>query len=106
MIKKIVTLATGLLFSSLLHAADRPVPTASKKPAPSGKLKDPANIERAIGKLQKKHPRAVRLYSLSHESGTRAILRDEQRHAAATTLPLNTGTFLRIRKPSQPDAEQ
>lgn len=52
----------------------------------TGKLKDPAKIERAIGKLQKKHPRAVRLYTLSHESGTLSILRDEQRHAAATEL--------------------
>jgi hypothetical protein len=57
----------------------------------TGKLKDPDKIERAIGKLQKKHPRAARLYT----------------HCLVTTvLPLNTGTVLRIRKPSQPDAEQ
>ncbi len=52
----------------------------------TGKLKDPAKIERAIGKLQKKHPRAARLYTLIHESGTLTILRDEQRHASATEL--------------------
>ena len=52
----------------------------------TGKLKDPARIERAIGKLQKKHPRAARLYTLIHESGTLTILRDEQRHASATEL--------------------
>ena len=52
----------------------------------TGKLKDPARIERAIGKLQKKHPRAAHLYTLIHESGTLTILRDEQRHASATEL--------------------
>jgi len=60
--------------------------TALRARIETGKLKDPAKIERAIGKLQKKHPRAARLYTLSHESGTLRILRDEQRHAAATEL--------------------
>lgn len=52
----------------------------------TGKLKDPDKIERAIGRLQKKHPRAARLYTLIHESGTLSIHRDEQRHASATEL--------------------
>ena len=60
--------------------------TALRARIETGKLKDPAKIERAIGKLQKKHPRAARLYTLSHESGTLSILRDDQRHAAATEL--------------------
>jgi transposase len=60
--------------------------TALRARIETGKLKDPAKIERAIGKLQKKHPRTARLYTLSHESGTLSILRDDQRHAAATEL--------------------
>ena len=60
--------------------------TALRARIETGKLKDRAKIERAIGRLQKKHPRAARLYTLSHESGTLSILRDEQRHATATEL--------------------
>jgi hypothetical protein len=60
--------------------------TALRARIETGKLKDRSKIERAIGRLQKKHPRAARLYTLSHESGTLSILRDEQRHATATEL--------------------
>jgi hypothetical protein len=62
--------------------------TALRARIQTGKLKDRAKIERAIGRLQKKHPRAARLYTLSHESGTLRILRDEQRHATATATEL------------------
>jgi len=60
--------------------------TALRVRIETGKLKDRAKIERAIGRLQKKHPRVARLYTLSHKSGTLTILRDEQRHASATEL--------------------
>jgi len=50
------------------------------------RLKDPAKIERAIGRLQKKHPRATRFYALSHADGTLRATRDQERHAKATEL--------------------
>lgn len=52
----------------------------------TGKLKEAAKIERAIGKLQKKHPRVARFYTLSHEAGTLRAIRDDQRHAQASEL--------------------
>ena len=48
-----------------------------------GRLKDPATIERKIGRLQKKHPRVVRFYTLAHEKGTlRASRHEDKRHQA------------------------
>ena len=35
-----------------------------------GRLKNPATIERAIGALQKKHPRVRRFYKIEHRAGT------------------------------------
>ncbi len=40
-----------------------------------GRLKDPATIERKIGRLQKKHPRIVRFYTIAHEKGTLSAAR-------------------------------
>jgi len=46
-----------------------------------GRLKDPATIERKIGRLQKKHPRVTRFYALAHENGTLSASRHEaKRH--------------------------
>jgi transposase len=46
-----------------------------------GRLKDPATIERHIGRLQKKHPRVVRFYALAHQNGTLSASRhEEKRH--------------------------
>jgi len=48
-----------------------------------GRIKDPATIERKIGRLQKKHPRVVRFYALAHENGTLSASRHEdKRHQA------------------------
>jgi len=48
-----------------------------------GRLKDPATIERKIGRLQKKHPRVVRFYTLAHDHGTLIASRHEdKRHQA------------------------
>lgn len=52
----------------------------------NARLKDPAKIERAIGRLQKKHPRLARFYSLRHADGTLHATRDDERHANATEL--------------------
>ncbi len=52
----------------------------------TGRLKSPSKIERAIGRLQKKHPRAARFYSLRHADGTLESIRDEERHAQACEL--------------------
>ncbi|MEX2577820.1 MAG: IS1634 family transposase [Verrucomicrobiales bacterium] len=42
-----------------------------------GRLKDAAKIERAIGRLQKKHPRVARFFKLRHEAGGLTITRDD-----------------------------
>lgn len=39
-------------------------------------LKDTARIERAIGRLRKKHPRVARFFTLRHEPGRLAVTRD------------------------------
>ena len=52
----------------------------------AGRLKSREKIERAIGKLQKKHPRAARFYTLRHAGGTLEATRDEEHHADATAL--------------------
>ena len=52
----------------------------------AGRLKDPAKVERAIGRLQKKHPRVARFYQLQHSDGTLHASRDEERHAQASEL--------------------
>ena len=51
-----------------------------------GRLKSQEKIERAIGRLQKKHPRAARFYTLRHVSGSLEPIRNEDRHAGATEL--------------------
>lgn len=52
----------------------------------AGRLKDAAKIERAIGRLQKKHPRAARFHHLRHIEGTLETARAEGRRAAAEQL--------------------
>ena len=52
----------------------------------AGRLKDPVKVERAIGRLQKKHPRVARFYQLQHSDGTLHASRDEERHAQASEL--------------------
>ena len=52
----------------------------------AGRLKSREKIERAIGRLQKKHPRATRFYTLRHASGTLEATRDEERHAGTAEL--------------------
>jgi transposase len=50
------------------------------------RLKDPIKIERAIGRLQKKHPRVARFYTLRHAEGTLQATRDQERYTQATEL--------------------
>lgn len=52
----------------------------------AGRLKAGDKVERAIGRLQKKHPRAARFYTLRHVGATLEAIRDEDRHAGATQL--------------------
>jgi len=52
----------------------------------AGRLKTPATIERTIGRLQKKHPRVARFYTLTHENGTLTATRDDDKHDQATDL--------------------
>lgn len=51
-----------------------------------GRLKNPATIERKIGRLQKKHPRVVRFYALAHENGTLNAARHEDKRQQAGEL--------------------
>jgi hypothetical protein len=59
---------------------------ALRKRIESARLKSSEKIERAIGRLQKKHPRAARFYSLCHAQGTLKVTRDQARHGAASEL--------------------
>lgn len=54
-----------------------------------GRLKDAAKIERAIGRLQKKHPRVARFYTVRHQSGKPGGLvftRDDEKFEQAGDL--------------------
>lgn len=57
-----------------------------------GRLKDPAKIERAVGRLQKTHPRVARFFTLRHESGSHAergklvCTRDDEKFGRAGEL--------------------
>jgi len=59
---------------------------ALRKRIEEGRLKDAAKIERAIGRLQKKHPRANRFYELRHVDSALKAIRNEDRHAEASEL--------------------
>jgi hypothetical protein len=50
------------------------------------RLKETVKIERAIGRLQKKHPRVARFYTLRHADGILHAARDQERSAQATEL--------------------
>ena len=85
-----------------------------------GLLKDAAKIQRAIGRLEKKHPRVARFFTPRHEPGELLVTRDGGdlrdwktlrrllgTHCLATTrLPLEDGRVLHIRKATLPDAGQ
>jgi transposase len=59
---------------------------ALRKRIEEARLKDPVKIERAIGRLQKKHPRVARFYTLCHADGTLLATRDQERYTKATEL--------------------
>lgn len=49
-----------------------------------GRLKTSATIERTIGRLQKKHPRVSRFYTLCHEGNSLSATRDDDKLLAST----------------------
>lgn len=51
-----------------------------------GLLKDSAKIQRAIGRLEKKHPRVARFFTLRHAPGELLVTRDEGKFAQAGEL--------------------
>lgn len=51
-----------------------------------GRIKDPAKIERAIGRLLKKHPRVARFFTLRHESGELSVTRKDEKFEQADAL--------------------
>lgn len=51
-----------------------------------GLLKDAAKIQRAIGRLEKKHPRVARFFTLRHEPGELVVTRDEGKFGQAGEL--------------------
>ena len=48
-----------------------------------GHLKDGSKIQRAIGRLEKKHPRVARFFTLRHEPGELVVTRDEEKFGQA-----------------------
>lgn len=52
----------------------------------AGRLKDSAKIERAIGRLQKKHPRAAKFYTITNEARDIRWERDDERREKAEEL--------------------
>lgn len=51
-----------------------------------GLLKDAAKIQRAIGRLEKEHPRVARFFTLQHEPGGLVVTRDEAKFGQAGEL--------------------
>jgi transposase len=53
----------------------------------AGKLKKPDLIQRRIGRLQKKHPRAARFYTLHHSAAQGfTAQRDDEKHSQASEV--------------------
>lgn len=59
---------------------------ALRKRITEGRLKNPAKIERAIGRLQKKHPRVARFYTLQPVRRGLDAIRDEDKRNQAEEL--------------------
>jgi len=59
---------------------------ALKSRIEKGRLKKTEAIERSIGRLQKKHPRVNRYYTLTHENTSLTIDRKEDKYELATEL--------------------
>jgi len=57
-----------------------------KKRIENGRLINKNTIERNIGKLQKKHPRVSRFYTVTHNDKTLEITRDDEKLNAAESL--------------------
>lgn len=60
--------------------------TALGKRVSSGRLKNPDKIQKAIGRLLQKHPRAARFYSVDYIDKTISVLEKEERRATAYGL--------------------
>lgn len=60
--------------------------SALRESIQAGRLKKPTIIERKIGRLQKKHPRVARFYTLVHQDGSLRATRDDDKHRQATDL--------------------
>jgi transposase len=60
---------------------------ALRKLIAAGKLKKPDLIQRRIGRLQKKHPRAARFYTLHHSAAQGfTAQRDDEKHSQASEV--------------------
>lgn len=60
--------------------------TALRTRIDKGQLKDILKIERSIGRLQKKHPRVNRFFTLRHESGRLVHTRNDEKFEQASEL--------------------
>lgn len=60
--------------------------TALRTRINKGLLKDVLKIERAIGRLQKKHPRVARFFTLKHHAGELECSRDDEKFEQAGEL--------------------
>ena len=79
---------------------------ALRKRIAAGRLKKPELIQRAIGRLQKKHPRVARFYSLTHQNGRLELVRHDEKieqvldgcgdYVLKTVWPLDGPTLWRL----------
>ena len=61
----------------------------------AGRLKRPAGIQQAIGRLRQRHPRAARYYDVRHDRATAAVVYDRQTAAYAAAQALHGCYVLR-----------
>jgi transposase len=71
----------------------------------TGKLKDPAKVHEAIGRLQERYPRVARYYALGFDAATASVTWAENREKKAVAQRLDGGYLLKTDRQDLTDEE-
>jgi transposase len=71
----------------------------------TGKLKDPAKVHEAIGRLKERYPRVARYYAITYEASTASVTWEENAEKKAVAQRLDGGYLLKTDRPDLTDEE-
>ncbi len=71
----------------------------------TGKLKDPAKIHEALGRLKERYPRVARYYAIGYDAATASVTWAENTERKALAQRLDGGYLLKTDRPDLTDAE-